>query len=80
MTASFVKELLRKAALIAAEDGHSQVRDADVRAALDGLLDSTNALTRILLGVSDGGRAAPATPPGRAWLESSGGLTSYSGE
>jgi hypothetical protein len=34
----------------------------------------------VLLGVSDGGRAAPATPPGRAWLESSGGLTSYSGE
>ncbi len=80
VTASFVKELLRKATLIAAESGHRRVGDADVRAALDGLLDSTNALTRILLGVSDGGRAAPATAPGRAWLGSSGGFTSFPGE
>jgi ATP-dependent 26S proteasome regulatory subunit len=80
VTASFVKELLRKAALIAAEDGHRQVGDADVRAALDGLLDSTNALTRILLGVPDGGRAPHSTPPGRAWLESSGGFTGFTHE
>jgi hypothetical protein len=80
VTASFIKELLRKAALIAADAGRMEVRDADVRAALDGLLDSTNALTRVLLGVPDGPRTAPAAGPGRAWLEASGGFTAYRAE
>ena len=56
MTASFFKELLRRAALISAEradqDGHGAlaVGDADLQAALDQLLTEQNRLTRILLG------------------------------
>ncbi len=72
VTASFIKELLRRAALAAAEgeeeDGQSgrrgaevplRVTDAHMRAALDALLDSRNALTRTLLG---GG--PPGSPSG----------------
>jgi hypothetical protein len=61
VTASFLKELLRRAALYAAEDGAGgplTVRDAHMNAALDELLDSRNQLTRALLG----GRAAPPRP------------------
>jgi cell division protease FtsH len=70
VTASFVKELLRKAALNAAEDGRRTVTDADVQTALDELLSQTNALTRVLLGVpgEDRGRHQPDT--GHAWIES----------
>jgi len=56
MTASFFKELLRRAALMSAEssgqDGHGAltVNDAHLRAALDQLLAEQNQLTRILLG------------------------------
>ncbi|MGZ6693659.1 MAG: AAA family ATPase [Solirubrobacteraceae bacterium] len=56
MTASFFKELLRRAALISAEscraDAHDAltVNDAHLRAALDQLLAEQNQLTRILLG------------------------------
>jgi ATP-dependent 26S proteasome regulatory subunit len=58
VTASFLKELLRKAALFAAEDGagngHAdvplRVTDAHMGAALDQLLDVRNQLTRVLLG------------------------------
>ena len=56
MTASFFKELLRRAALISAEradrDGHGalEVGDAELHAALDQLLAEQNQLTRILLG------------------------------
>jgi ATP-dependent 26S proteasome regulatory subunit len=70
VTASFVKELLRKAALIAAEDDRRTVGDADLAAALDGLLHSTSALTRVLLGVSDGKRAAPTGDSSHGWIES----------
>ena len=68
VTASFIKEFLRKAALVAAEDGRTTVTDADAAAALDELLSQTAALTRVLLGVptADGVRAAPS-PHG--WLE-----------
>jgi hypothetical protein len=69
VTASFLKELLRRAAMYAAEEaagdhgdaagGALTVRDAHMNAALDELLDSRNQLTRILLG----GHAA-ASPPG----------------
>jgi hypothetical protein len=69
VTASFLKELLRRAAMYAAEEaagdrgeaagGGLTVRDAHMNAALDELLDSRNQLTRILLG----GYAA-AGPPG----------------
>jgi ATPase family associated with various cellular activities (AAA) len=55
VTAAFLKELLRKAALLACEDdaegeGAIRVTDAHLSAALDQLLDSRNQLTRVLLG------------------------------
>jgi len=68
VTAAFLKELLRKAALLACEadgdsdsDGDSPVRvtDAHLDAALDQLLDSRNQLTRVLLG---GGQPRASQP------------------
>jgi len=54
VTASFLKELLRRAALLAATrtagDGELTVSADDLRAALDELLDTRNAMTRTLLG------------------------------
>jgi hypothetical protein len=55
VTASFLKELLRKAALLSCEEdeageGAIRVTDAHLSAALDQLLDSRNQLTRVLLG------------------------------
>ncbi|WP_217920856.1 AAA family ATPase [Miltoncostaea oceani] len=60
VTASFVKELLRKATLRALDDGRETVDDADVGAALDELLSDTAALTRVMLGAA-GDRAGAAT-------------------
>jgi hypothetical protein len=57
--ASFIKELLRKAALRAAEGGRTTVTDADVIDVLSELLAETSALTRVLLGVGEPGAAAP---------------------
>jgi cell division protease FtsH len=57
VTASFVKELLRTATLVALEAGRRTVTDADVAGALDELLSDTAALTRTLLGAG-GGEAA----------------------
>jgi cell division protease FtsH len=69
VTASFIKELLRRAALLAAESagqvtsdaGHDnqplRVTDEHLTAALDQLLDTRNELTRLLLGGQ-----APHTP------------------
>jgi hypothetical protein len=73
VTAAFLKELLRKAALLACEaadagdvgdgddggDGPIRVTDAHLDAALDQLLDTRNQLTRILLG---GEHPRPKTP------------------
>jgi len=54
VTASFLKELLRRAALLAAtrtpRDEGLTVAAADLAAALDELLDTRNAMTRTLLG------------------------------
>ena len=58
VTASFIKELLRRAALVAAESDPSpadsadplRVTDEHMGAALDQLLDTRNALTQVLLG------------------------------
>ncbi len=56
VTASFFKELLRRAALVSAEradgdgDGALVVGDAELGAALDQLLSERNQLTRVLLG------------------------------
>ncbi|MBD8063009.1 AAA family ATPase [Oceanitalea stevensii] len=56
VTASFVKELLRRAALFAAErsagDGALAVSAEDLDAALSELLDTRNAMTRVVLGGS----------------------------
>ena len=58
VTASFFKELLRRAALVSAEqthgdeDGALTVGDAELQAALDQLLDQRNELTRVLLGAA----------------------------
>jgi hypothetical protein len=55
VTAPFLKELLRKAALLAAEadaagEGPLRVTDSDLATALDELLASRSQLTRPLLG------------------------------
>ncbi len=55
VTAAFLKELLRKAALLSCEsdeagEGPIRVTDAHVTVALDQLLDGRNQLTRVLLG------------------------------
>ena len=57
VTASFLKELLRRAALIRAESDSGQgdviaLTSEDLAAALDQLLDERNRLTRVLLGGS----------------------------
>lgn len=58
VTASFLKELLRRAALLAATrtatDEELAVSAADLTAALDELLDTRNAMTRTLLGSTPG--------------------------
>ncbi|CAL9563769.1 AAA family ATPase [Streptomyces sp. enrichment culture] len=51
MTASFTKELVRRAVLIGAERESPRTEAADVRAALDELLSDRDRLTRRLLGV-----------------------------
>ena len=58
VTASFLKELLRRAALLAAVrtavEEQLAVSAADLAAALDELLDTRNAMTRTLLGSAPG--------------------------
>lgn len=75
VTASFLKELLRKAALVAADEepdgtGALTVRDSHLAVALDTLLDERNQLTRMLLGA----RASDAEqgPVPTAWLGDGG--------
>jgi DNA polymerase III delta prime subunit len=53
-TASFTKELVRRAVLIAAEREAPRMEAADVREALDELLSDNDRLTRRLLGVRSG--------------------------
>jgi ATP-dependent 26S proteasome regulatory subunit len=63
VTASFLKELLRRAALVAATTtagGPLRVGADHLDAALDELLDTRNAMTRVLLGGrSEAGRTDP---------------------
>jgi cell division protease FtsH len=66
VTASFVKELLRRAALEAAVSGRTRVTDEDVRVVLDELLEETSALTRVLLGGTP--QTSGATPDPHGWL------------
>jgi ATPase family associated with various cellular activities (AAA) len=66
VTAAFLKELLRKAALLACEDdpaeGAIRVTDGHLGAALDQLLDSRNQLTRVLLGAEQPHPKRPKPP------------------
>jgi ATPase family associated with various cellular activities (AAA) len=64
--ASFIKELLRKGALHAAEAGRTTVTDADVTDVLTELLAETSALTRVLLGAGEPGASAAPDPHG--WM------------
>lgn len=72
VTASFVKELMRKAALVAAMEsdgsGPLTVTDGHVGAALDELLAEEGALTRVLLGGGKGEQQVGAPRPGTEWL------------
>jgi hypothetical protein len=68
MTASFFKELLRAAALTAAEDGRAWVTDADVAVALDELLSQGAALTRVLLGARREEGEGDDVPEHLGWL------------
>jgi len=55
VTASFLKELIRRAVLSAAEEGRAdRVTAADIHTALDDLLDQSQSVTRSLLGLGDG--------------------------
>ena len=66
VTASFVKELLRRAvleALVEQPDGLRTVTAEHLRRALDDLLDSTSSVTRALLGVPADQSQPPAGPP-----------------
>ncbi len=67
VTASFFKELLRKATLNAVEAGREHVEGADADAALDELLHETAALTRVLLG--SGQPSGSTVPAPHAWME-----------
>jgi cell division protease FtsH len=74
VTASFLKELLRRAALQACADDAGEaaggpedpirVTDAHLTAALDQLLDTRNQLTRVLLGGETAATALPSPPQG----------------
>ncbi len=80
-TASFLKELLRRSALLAAErrpgDGPPPVSADDLDDALEQLLDTRNAMTRTVLGAAPDVRpVAPAPPqPGLAPPGPGGGPT-----
>jgi cell division protease FtsH len=75
-TASFFRELLRKAAVGALEAGRERVGAEDLDAALDEMLHETATLTRVLLG-SEAPGGAPAPTP-HDWLQGmAGGWTGY---
>jgi len=66
-TASFFRELLRKATITAVEAGHERVTAADLGLALDELLHDTAALTRVLLGSEP--PSGEGVPSPHAWME-----------
>lgn len=69
VTASFIKEMLRRALTHALADGREKVTDARVHQALDALLDPANPLTPALLGVSEESmlQRQKARGSGEAW-------------
>jgi SpoVK/Ycf46/Vps4 family AAA+-type ATPase len=70
-TASFFRELLRKAAVAALEGGRDRVAVEDIDSSLDELLHETGALTRVLLG-SEAPGEGPAPAP-HDWLQGMAG-------
>jgi len=69
-TASFIKELLRRSAVLAADHADHAAPDQPIRvsaddldAALDELLDTRNAMTRVLLGSPGSSPASGIVPP-----------------
>lgn len=66
MTASFFKELLRKATIASVESGHAVVTGRDLADALDEMLHDTAALTRVLLG---SGEPSTQTSSAHAWMQ-----------
>lgn len=69
VTASFIKELLRRALLLALDGSSTTVGDQHVHGALDILLDPTKPLTRSLLGIHE---AADTTSLERQQVRGSG--------
>ncbi|HEY6397864.1 MAG TPA: AAA family ATPase, partial [Solirubrobacteraceae bacterium] len=78
VTASFIKELVRKSALVASrtDDGQGRltVTDSHIAQALDVLLDEGAGLTRALLGI---GREVSETDPGAPTAPSAVGWFAY---
>jgi ATP-dependent 26S proteasome regulatory subunit len=66
-TASFFRELLRKATLAAVEAGRERPAAEDLTAALRELLDETGRLTRVLLGSEVPGEGPAPTP--HDWMQ-----------
>ena len=64
VTASFLKELLRRATVVAAERGVRGVSADDLVAALDDLLDTRNRMTRRTLGLEGEERSGPVSAVG----------------
>ena len=85
VTASFIKELLRRAVLEALTDQPGPLREvtgAHLTRALDDLLDSTQSVTRALLGVPADQSAPPLEPVrgghgGVAWMAEPGTYESF---
>jgi hypothetical protein len=67
MTASFFKELLRKATIASVESGHAVVTGRDLADALDEMLHDTAALTRVLLG--SGEPSTQTSSSAHAWMQ-----------
>ena len=70
-TASFFRELLRKAAVAALETGRSGISADDLNAALEELLHETASLTRVLLGSQAPGEGSAPAP--HDWLQGMAG-------
>jgi cell division protease FtsH len=66
--ASFVKEMARRATLIAAERGSNATQARDVHAAVDELMTANEALTRRLLGTADRERVVRPSPGPGGWF------------
>jgi ATP-dependent 26S proteasome regulatory subunit len=73
-TASFFRELLRKAAVAAMEAGRTGISADDLNAALEELLHETASLTRVLLGSEAPGDGSAPTP--HDWLQGMAGGSS----